>query len=320
MHKILQSDSTDFESIALEVFKYQYQYNRLYRQYVDLLGVKTHQINSIFDIPHLPIQFFKTHHVTTHDFEPEKIFTSSGTTGTATSKHHIRNTDWYNQVSKRIFEEEYGSLNQFRILALLPSYLEREGSSLIHMVQYFMEQNPKKGGFYLHNFDELKQALQQDFEGTTLLIGVSFALWELAEKYKTPLKNTIVMETGGMKGRRKEITRKELHWILCDAFKVEEIHSEYGMTELLSQAYSQGEGTFMMNHFMKTWTREITDPFAVQEQGKVGAINIIDLANIDSCSFIATDDLGKLTSSNSFEILGRLDQSDVRGCNLMVYL
>ncbi len=318
-NKILNLLASDFDEIALEVFHYQYQYNRFYKQFVDLLGINISLIDNIYQIPHLPIQFFKNFSIQSGNFDPEAIFTSSGTTSSTQSRHNVREIDWYNQISESIFRNAYGELEDMRILALLPSYLERKGSSLIHMVQHFMNQNRGQGGFYLNEFEQLISELQKDFDGKTLLIGVSFALLDLAENYNLELKDTIVMETGGMKGRRKEMTRQELHDILSNTFGIEKIHSEYGMTELMSQAYSKGNGVFKMNNFLKIWTRDISDPFNMEKVGRVGAINIIDLGNLDSCSFLATDDLGRVGENNTFEVLGRLDKSDIRGCNLMYF-
>ncbi len=309
----------DFEKIALSIFHYQYEHNSLYKRFVNLLKINPKGIQSIYQIPHLPIQFFKNYHIKTGEFNEELIYTSSGTSSSQTSKHFVCDKDWYLNNTLKIFEDEYGSLNNYRIFALLPSYLERKGSSLIDMVDFFMKSIPSKDkGFFLYNNNELAAKLLEKSDKKTLLIGVSFALLDFAEKYSFPLENTIIMETGGMKGRRKEMTRKEVHHILKKAFQLENIHSEYGMTELLSQGYSKGNGIFNPNQMMKVWAREIADPFEKCKNNRVGAINIIDLANIDSCAFIATDDLGRVNDNGQYEILGRLDNSDVRGCNLMV--
>ncbi len=318
--KIQNSNAEEFDGLALQVFRWQYNNNVLYRQFADLLGKMPDKINQVYEIPFLPISFFKSHTVSTGTFIPETIFSSSGTTGATTSKHILKSKDWYDQNTLMGFQHFYGPLDNWRILALLPSYLEREGSSLVHMTDYFIRLTAKNGsGFFLHDIDGLITQLKSPFRGKTLLLGVSFALLDLAEYVgKIRLGNTIVMETGGMKGRRKEITREELHRDLTKAFGVTNIHSEYGMTELLSQAYSRGNGQFFPSATMKVLIRETTDPFSYCPKGRAGAVNIIDLANLDSCSFIATDDLGKVNENDSFQILGRMDLSDVRGCNLMV--
>ncbi len=316
--RILNASASEFNDLSLEVFHYQYQNNRLYRQYVDLLQVEISKIERFYDIPCLPIRFFKEFSIQTGNFIPEIIFESSGTTSDNTSKHGLRENSWYEQISTLIFENEFGPLSDFRILALLPSYLERSNSSLVQMVRFFLERNGNKGGFYLNDFDKLIQQLQQPFHGTTLLIGVSFALLDLAENHPMDLKNTIIMETGGMKGRRKEMTRQELHTNLSRGLNIDKIHSEYGMTELLSQFYSRGNGRFKCHNQARVWTRELSDPFCKTEKGRVGALNIVDLANLDSICFVATDDLGKI-EGNEFEVLGRMDDSDVRGCNLLYH-
>lgn len=318
---ILHVHPDTFEDTALSVFRYQATKNPVYQQFLELLSIKIDDVRHIENIPFLPISCFKSHQVLTNQVKPEIIFTSSGTTGDTTSRHYLADTSFYNQIAISTFEKFYGNLDSFCILALLPAYLERKGSSLVYMVEQFIQKsNHPKSGFYLNNLDDLAKTLQflQNNDTPVLLIGVSFALLDLAEAFPMDLSNVIIMETGGMKGRRKEMTRSELHQQLKDAFNVKMIHSEYGMTELISQGYSKGQGVFYPAPTMKLFTREITDPFAYQTNGKTGVLNIIDLGNLDSCSFIATDDLGRVYEDGSFEVLGRLDASDIRGCNLMV--
>jgi hypothetical protein len=285
------------------------------------LGKTPERVNTVADIPFLPIQFFKTKRIYFGRQLPEAIFTSSGTSGMSTSHHYVRDLSIYKNSFRMGIHEFYGDIREYCILALLPSYLEREGSSLIYMVQDLisMSQHPDSG-FYLHNLDELAEKLQRlDDSGTKIiLLGVSFALVDLASQYSLSLKNTVVMETGGMKGKRKEMIRGELHTLLQTGLGVSTIHSEYGMTELLSQAYSTGNGLFKTPPWMRILVRDMEDPFTIQPPEKTGGINVIDLANIYSCSFIATQDLGKMHREGTFEILGRFDHSDIRGCNLMV--
>jgi phenylacetate-coenzyme A ligase PaaK-like adenylate-forming protein len=310
----------EFTAVALEVFNFQFKNNKVYRSFCDLLYVHPSDVKTIESIPFLPIEFFKTRKVLSTTANASITFSSSGTTGSVTSKHHVTDLSIYEKSYLDGFHQFYDSINEYVVLALLPSYLEREGSSLIYMVDDLIKKSKHpESGFYLNNLDELKQKLVSlDKSGKKiLLIGVSFALLDLIEGYQFSLSNTIVMETGGMKGRRKEIIRPKLHQLLKDGFGVSEIHSEYGMTELLSQAYSKGNGVFKCPSWMKVFTRELMDPLSVQAVDKTGGINIIDLANINSCSFIATQDLGKIYSDGSFEILGRFDHSDIRGCNLM---
>ncbi|MCA0152127.1 LuxE/PaaK family acyltransferase [Winogradskyella vincentii] len=311
----------EFESLALEIFKFQFDNNPVYRSFCDLLYKHPSDVNSISKIPFLPIQFFKTHEVLSSRKQPQKVFTSSGTTGNVTSKHFVTDLNIYESSFKKGFEYFYGNNDDYAILGLLPSYLERDGSSLIYMVDYLIQKsNHPKSGFYLKNLDELAETIQflEAQKQKTILIGVSFALLDFVESHSIKLKNTIVMETGGMKGRRKEMIRTELHTILKEGFGVDHIHSEYGMTELLSQAYSKGNGIFECPPWMKILTRDTEDALTLQKTNKSGGINIIDLANINSCSFIATQDLGKVHDSGDFEIIGRFDNSDIRGCNLMV--
>lgn len=311
----------DFEKVALKLFQQQFNFNPVYNEFCKHLNVNKHRVKSLKDIPFLPIQFFKTHEVKTSDFTPEITFLSSGTTGQIQSQHKVKNLSLYEDSFTKTFEHFYGNIEDFVILGLLPSYLEREGSSLIYMVDHFIKKSKfKESGFYLNELDQLSETLKKvDQSGKkVLLIGVSFALLDLVEKETFQLQNTIVMETGGMKGRRKEMIRKELHDILSKGFGVGDIHSEYGMTELLSQAYSKGQSKFECPPHMKILIRDTEDPFTYLDNGKTGGINVIDLANKDSCPFIATQDLGKQVNSTEFEILGRFDQSDIRGCNLLV--
>lgn len=316
----IQSERT-FNALALEVFKYQFENNMVYRSFCDLLYKHPSDIKNIEDIPFLPIQFFKTHEILSSRNAIQTTFSSSGTTGTVTSKHFVTDLNIYRTSFTKGFEQFYGKIDDFVILALLPSYLEREGSSLIYMVDAMIKHSKHiESGFYLNNLDELKNNLVElDSQGKKiLLIGVSFALLDLVEAHQFNLKNTIIMETGGMKGRRKELIREELHDQLKKGFGVESIHSEYGMTELLSQAYSQGHGIFKTPHWMRVLTRDPEDALTMFSNGKSGGLNVIDLANINSCSFIATQDLGRVHQDDSFEVIGRFDQSDIRGCNLMV--
>ena len=312
---------TEFDAASLEVFKFQFENNRVYRSFCDLLYVHPSDVNCIQEIPFLPIQFFKSHEILSSKQPVEILFTSSGTTGDLTSKHLVTDVKVYEESFRRAFNHFYGAVEDYIILALLPSYLEREGSSLIYMVEDLIKQSQHaESGFYLHNLSELKEILiKLEAEGKkVLLIGVSFALLDLIESYQFQLENTIIMETGGMKGKRKELVREELHYILKQGFGVKTIHSEYGMTELLSQAYSKGDGIFECPKWMQVLTRDTEDALTILPNNKTGGINVIDLANFNSCSFIATQDLGKLLPDNHFEIIGRFDNSDIRGCNLLV--
>lgn len=313
----------NFEQNCLEVFRFQYVNNKIYQRYCNLLGHCQASVKTIQDIPFLPIEFFKTHNVIASAEEIQKTFTSSGTTGQQTSKHHVTDISIYEQSYLKGFEHFYKNIEDYCVLALLPAYLEREGSSLVYMANDLIKRSKHaKSGFYLNNLSELAELISElENQGQkTLLIGVSFALLDIVEQYQFQLKHTIIMETGGMKGRRKEMIRTELHEILKKGFGVEHIHSEYGMTELLSQAYSKGNGIFECPPWMHIQLRNTEDPLAkITVLGKTGGINVIDLANINSCSFIATQDLGKLHPNNTFEILGRFDNSDIRGCNLLVF-
>lgn len=312
--------SEEFLRRALEVFRFQYENVQVYRNFCDLLRCEPTKVKSIEEIPFLPIQFFKTHTIIVEGMEPEITFTSSGTTGMITSNHLVGDLKIYEKSFHKGFLREYGFPNDYAILALLPSYLEREGSSLIYMVESLIKDshNPHSG-FYLDEMDSLIQKL--DFlerKGQkSLLLGVSYALLDLIEMKNFKLKHTLVMETGGMKGRRKEMIKEELHEVLKNGFGVGKIHSEYGMTELLSQAYSKGDGVFSCPPWMKILTRDPEDAKTYITQ-KTGGINVVDLANLYSCSFIATQDLGKVNMDGTVEIMGRFDASDIRGCNLMV--
>jgi phenylacetate-coenzyme A ligase PaaK-like adenylate-forming protein len=340
LHKI-----EDFESLALEIFRFQYNNNPVYRDYIKALSINVAAIQSIVQIPFLPIRFFKSLPVQTTAFDPAMIFESSGTTGSINSRHFVKDLTLYQKSFTKGFELFYGSAANWCIIGLLPSYLERNNSSLVYMVNDLIKQSGHpRSGFYLNEYDKLSAALLE-LEKTkqkTILIGVTFALLDFAEKFSLPIKNTIIMETGGMKGRRKEMIRAEMHDILRESFGVSVIHSEYGMTELLSQAYSKGDGIFYCPPWMKALIRDDEDPLSVQPGIRIpepggrnvkfedllpttdsrpttinGAINIIDLANIYSCSFIATDDAGRLYPDGSFEVMGRIDNSDIRGCSLL---
>lgn len=315
------STQKQFEKIALKVFRFQYENNLVYREFCDFLKTDPHKIKTLQQIPFLPIQFFKSHKVVCSHDKIQETFTSSGTTGMITSKHLVTNVSLYEESYRQGFSQFYGNINDYVFLALLPSYLEREGSSLIYMVKDLIARSKHDAsGFYLHNHDELiSKLIKLDRAGqNVILIGVTFALLDLIEKQQFQLKHTIIMETGGMKGRRKEMIREELHEQLCKGFGVSAIHSEYGMTELLSQAYSLGEGIFECPSWIHILVRDTEDALTYVPNGKTGGINVIDLANINSCSFIATQDLGKKYPNSSFEVLGRFDNSDIRGCNLMV--
>jgi len=312
---------TYFNEVALQVFKHQFENNPVYRSFCDLLYIHPVDVKTIQQIPFLPIQFFKSHEVLSSREQIEETFLSSGTTGSITSKHLVTDISWYKESFTKGFEYFYGAIEDYTVLALLPNYLERTGSSLIYMVDDFIKKSKSpESGFYLNNIDDLAEKLiHLDKKGDKiLLIGVSFALLDLIEKHPFQLQNTIVMETGGMKGRRKEITRDELHSLLSKGFGTDKIHSEYGMTELLSQGYSNGDGIFECPPWMQVLIRDTDDPLSTITNSKSGGINVIDLANYNSCSFIATQDLGKVHANGSFSVLGRFDNSDVRGCNLMV--
>ncbi|WP_348823850.1 acyl transferase [Flavobacterium aestuarii] len=315
------SSQKQFEKTALKIFRFQYENNSVYKEFCDLLKTNPQKVKSLHQIPFLPIQFFKNREVVSNNNPVQTTFTSSGTTGAITSRHLVTDVSIYEESYRKGFSQFYGNIENYVILALLPSYLEREGSSLIHMVEDLIQlTNNSDSGFYLNNHDELIQKLiELDEAGqNVILIGVTYALLDLIEKQTFQLQNTIIMETGGMKGKRREMIREELHEQLCSGFGVSAIHSEYGMTELLSQAYSLGNGVFECPSWMQIHIRDTEDALTYINDGKTGGINVIDLANINSCSFIATQDLGKKYPNNSFEVLGRFDNSDIRGCNLMV--
>ena len=356
--QILTVDSELFEPLALAVFRYQAAYNPVYRQYLHHLNVQPMQLTDLSRVPFMPISFFKSHAILTGlNFPGEATqetltFASSGTTGADTSRHLVPDLDLYDAVSIRIFEQTYGPLRDFHILALLPSYLERNNSSLVYMVQRFMDRTSSSqigqsdGNFFLNNLDELTDRLRQltnHPDGKRiLLIGVTFALLDWAEsgrdlRFLANNPGLIVMETGGMKGRRKELLREEVHELLIGRLGVSAIHSEYGMTELLSQAYSAGEGVFQPSPTLRVFLRDINDPFQSIPSGsthsgtalqtgerrtgsrQTGGINVVDLANLDSCSFVETQDLGQYVGNEGdFRVIGRFDNTDVRGCNLLV--
>jgi phenylacetate-coenzyme A ligase PaaK-like adenylate-forming protein len=310
-----------FTDIALQTFRFQAQNCTVYREFINNLKVDVAQLKSIAEIPFLPIGFFKSHEVLSDTGKVQTTFTSSGTTGTINSRHLVTDLSWYVESFRCAFHTFYGDIKGYTILALLPSYLEREGSSLIYMAEDLVKGSTNSdSGFYLYNHEDLFRQLkkQQEAKKPTLLIGVTFALLDFVEHFPIHFPELIVMETGGMKGRRKEMIREELHETLCKGFGVNAIHSEYGMTELLSQAYSKGGGIFNCPPWMKVITRDTNDPISSLDNDKTGGINVIDLANINSCSFIATQDLGKVYKDGSFEVLGRFDDSDIRGCNLLI--
>lgn len=310
----------EFEAQTLKVFAFQYQNNAVYQEFCNYFGKTPKTVHALEEIPFLPIEFFKSKEIYAATNAPEEIFTSSGTTSSQTSRHLVSSLALYRESFRRGFAHFYGRIEEYIFLALLPSYLERKGSSLIYMAEDLIHGAQNESGFYLYNQEELAQKLKLwDTQGRKVfLMGVSFALLNLVEQYQFSLKNTIVMETGGMKGRRKELIREELHGLLCKGFGTKVIHSEYGMTELLSQAYSQGNGLFYPVPWMKVLIRDSEDALSPLPYGRIGGINVIDLANYYSCSFIATQDLGKAYPDGSFEVLGRFDAADIRGCNLLI--
>ena len=321
-NKILNiSSSQEFEKFSIQIFNQQFEKNTIYRKFCRLTGKNPSNIKSSFEIPFLPIQFFKTHKIISSNQPIRKTFHSSGTTKYNLSKHHITDLKLYEDCFLKIFMDFYGHPSKYNIIALLPTYLENKNSSLIYMVNKLIEKSENKhSGFYLDNYKELKEKLLY-LEGggkKTILFGVSYALLNLIDFHKFKLKKTTIIETGGMKGNRKELIKSELHEILKNGFGVKNINSEYGMTELMSQAYSIHNEKFKSPPWMKIYIRESEDPMNIKTDNKSGGINIIDLANYNSCSFIATDDLGKLDKDGNFEILGRLDNSDQRGCNLLI--
>lgn len=321
-NRIFNINSLDvFNELAIEIFQFQYNNNNVYKQFVDFLNIKVVEIVHYSQIPFLPVEFFKNHKVISGGRSSEIVFSSSGTTGVQTSKHYVSDINLYELSFQKAFSLFFGSPQDMIILALLPSYLERDGSSLVYMANKLIsESNRPESGFYLNEYSELYALLVKlkAKKQKVLLLGVTYALLDIAEQYPIDFPELILMETGGMKGKRKELIRNELHAKLKSSFGVSQIYSEYGMTELLSQAYSIGNGIFKTPPWMKILIRDVNDPLTILQEGKAGGINVIDLANIYSCSFIATHDLGKNRINNTFEILGRFDNSDVRGCNLLV--
>ncbi|QNL22700.1 acyl transferase [Hyphobacterium sp. CCMP332] len=310
----------DFNDLALKIFDLQYELNPVYREFVSNLNLNPNRINHWKNIPCLPISFFKTHKILLHKLKPVQKFLSSGTTGQERSTKYLTETDIYKKLSKQIFEKEFGSLEQYYIFALLPSYLDNSESSLIYMVNYFIKSSGSNGGgFYNRDFENLITDLEEarNTGRNIILWGVSFALLDLAEKYSPDLSDIMVFETGGMKGRKKEITREELHQIIREKTGAKEIFSEYGMTELMSQAYSFGITKYRMPNTLRIQAMELNDPMSSERNGRIGSLNIIDLGNIETCSFIATEDLGRVYEDGTFEVLGRKDSSEIRGCNLM---
>ncbi len=307
-------DESDFDAVAMQVFQYQKEHNALYAKYINLLGETREH-------PFLPISFFKGHKVTSGTWEPETVFKSSGTTGQIPSQHFVRSKKLYLDNARRGFASAYGDPSEWCFLALLPNYLERGNSSLVAMADHFIQLSPfPESGFFLHDFEKLRDCiLSCHSKGhKTILLGVSFALLDFAERFPMDLSGITVMETGGMKGKRREMTRDELHQSLQQAFNVDLIHSEYGMTELFSQAYANGGSIFAPSPSMKVVATEVTDPFCAVAPGRTGVLNIIDLANLDTLSFIQTEDLGRVYEDGRFEVLGRLDAAEMRGCNLMI--
>lgn len=313
-------NSKNFEQYALSLFAYQLKGNDIYREYVTALGKRQEDIKTLKDIPYLPISFFKTHTVVTGHFQPQLTFESSGTTGMQNSKHFIKDPAIYRQSFMQTFRQFYGMPDDYVFLCLLPSYLERGNSSLVYMADALIRESRKKeSGFYLNEWEQLASLLKklQAEKQKVMLLGVTFALLDFAEQYPMDLSGTIVMETGGMKGRREEWTREQVHTFLKEKWQLPQVHSEYGMTELLSQAYSSGAGVFNCPPMLKVMVRDENDPFDIRDKGS-GCINLADLANVHSCAFIATDDIAKIAGDGSFEVLGRLDHSALRGCSLMV--
>lgn len=320
INNIFSVNESSFDDLSNAVFQFQYKNNSIYRQWVDLIDPFPSSLKIPQKIPALPISFFKEQRVVTGDWEEQKIFESSGTTGMITSRHYVADLTVYEHSFIKGFESQYGSIQNWCVLALLPAYLERDHSSLVYMADKMIKMSKHvESGFYLYNYDELAAKLSQlEMQGQpTLLLGVTFALLDFAAKFPMQLRHTIVMETGGMKGRGKELTRSALHETLIEQLGAQVIHAEYGMTELLSQAYSKGGGRFYCPPWMKIFIRKEDDPFEIFSEG-TGLIQIIDLANIYSCSFIATQDIGKLYADGSFEVLGRMDHADIRGCSLLV--
>lgn len=325
LSKLAEVEPDTFEALALQVFRYQAVHNALYARFLSLLGRVPEQIASVSEIPFLPVGLFKNHVIRTGDWAAQTEFSSSRTTGQTPSRHLVRDTGFYLENTRRGFARFYGEPSEWCVLALLPSYLERTGSSLVAMADYFirLSKHPQSG-FFLNNYDDLRKALEQCLENNTptLLLGVSFALLDFAEHSPMPLPGVTIMETGGMKGRRKEMTRQELHAVLGEAFGVSGIHSEYGMTELFSQAYSVprpgASPVFAPADTLRAIAKDVYDPLSTVASGRSGVLNFVDLANVDTCSFVATEDVGRVYADGTFEVLGRLDAAELRGCNLMV--
>jgi phenylacetate-coenzyme A ligase PaaK-like adenylate-forming protein len=318
--KIFSVTKDSFDDLSIEIFRYQASQNATYQKYLFYIGIKPERVKKVAQIPFLPIEVFKNYKIITGNPNPAIIFESSGTTGTVPSRHFISDLSFYHKSIEESFKLFFGDPDQYTYLALLPSYLERKSSSLTYMMQYLMDLSKKENnGFFLYDHGKLYDKLMMltAARQKVFLIGVSFALLDFAEKFQPDLSNIIVMETGGMKGRRKEMVREEVHDILKSSFNVQHIMSEYGMAELLSQAYAKEKGLFETPHWMKLLIRDANDPFSLIEDGQTGGINIIDLANINSCSFIATQDIGRVIADGRIEIAGRFDQSDIRGCSLM---
>ena len=312
---IFQITDLNFEQYALRVFEFQYERNSLYRNYTDILGINPYHVQSLTDIPFLPIEFFKTHRVKTGDWNAEQVFKSSGTTKTGRSQHHILSTRFYRNQSLKFAEQCFSAFSTMKILALLPSYLEQGESSLVDMVSHFIDHAASGSGFYLSNHEELMAHLGESKE-RVMVFGVSYALLDLADNFPSDLSRHILVETGGMKGRKKEITRDELHAKLKSSFNCDSIYTEFGMTELLSQAYGENGG-LKFPTWARPLVRDLNDPFGIKEEGS-GALNVIDLANAHSCAFIETKDLVHLRKNKQFEVLGRMDNTDIRGCSLLL--
>jgi phenylacetate-coenzyme A ligase PaaK-like adenylate-forming protein len=319
--KLFRMSPNEFEKVAIEVFRFQYAHSYIYNQWCRQLGVRLSAVKKLDDIPFLPVEFFRNHKITSTQHEAQVVFTSSGTTSSMTSKHFVADVSLYEESYLSAFRRFYGEPEKYVILALLPSYLERSGSSLVYMAEGLIKKSGHpESGFYLHDFERLRNSLEllKQKKTPTLLIGVTYALLDMADAFPIDFPQLIVMETGGTKGRRKEMVRSEVHQKLMQGFGVEVIHSEYGMTELLSQAYSLGWGMFECPPWMRVLIRDMNDPFAYVDSGRSGGINIIDLANLYSCSFLAVQDIGRLSDDGRFEVLGRFDNSQLRGCNLMI--
>lgn len=315
LHSIQSPEDAD--NIALQLFRFQAEHCAPYRDYIALMGIDPMTITSVEDIPFLPVELFKSHDIYCAPTPPEIVFTSSNTGATTPSRHMMASLEVYRKAFVEAFTQFYGAPDGWSIYGLLPNYLEREGSSLVYMVDHLIRL-AGSGGFYLNDYERLIRDMEADAK-PKILLGVSYALWDLAEQYAPRLRNTIVMETGGMKGRRKELSKAELHAILTRGFGVERIHSEYGMAELTSQAYSDGEGIFTPPRWMRILVRDVNDPFDHHPKGMRGGVDIVDLANLTSCAFIQTQDMGVLLSDGRFRIEGRIAGSDIRGCNLLVH-